>query len=169
MWSPESLEEHENKDRKTLEYLRSLDAGKGEQIPTLREVCDTVAGRAVINIELKGRGTARPTAALLAELVKEKGWSSQKFLVSSFLRRELRAFKVADGGRTPLGLLLARPTRLSAGAAVRLGAVSINPPLKHTTARLVEQAHARGLRVYVYTVNEPADFQRMRDHRSLLG
>ena len=30
------------------------------------------------------------------------------------------------------------------------------------TAPLVEEAHAAGRKVYVYTVNEPADLERMR-------
>jgi glycerophosphoryl diester phosphodiesterase len=148
--------------RKPLDYLRSLDAGLGEQIPTLREVCATVARRGFINIELKGRRTAGPTATLLRELIAEQGWKHEHFLVSSFLRRELRAFREADGGHTPLGLLLARPTRLFLRQARLLGAVSVHPPLRYTNARLVERAHEHGLRVYVYTVNEPAALERMR-------
>jgi len=35
---------------KTLAYLQSLDAGKGQQIPSLREVFDCVDHRAVINV-----------------------------------------------------------------------------------------------------------------------
>ena len=42
-----------------FEYLRSLDAGEGERIPTLREVFETVGLKAGVNIELKGPGTAR--------------------------------------------------------------------------------------------------------------
>ncbi len=38
---------------KTFSYLRSLDAGQGERIPTLEEVFDVVNRRAVINVELK--------------------------------------------------------------------------------------------------------------------
>src|SRR5579862_6005632 len=34
----------------TFDYLRSLDAGKGERIPTLEEIFDTVNRRAVINV-----------------------------------------------------------------------------------------------------------------------
>jgi glycerophosphoryl diester phosphodiesterase len=39
---------------KTLDYLQSLDAGKGQRIPTLREVFDAVDRRSGINVELKG-------------------------------------------------------------------------------------------------------------------
>src|SRR4029453_18194831 len=41
--------------RKSLRELRLLDAGKGERIPTLREVFETVDRHAFINVELKGR------------------------------------------------------------------------------------------------------------------
>ena len=49
----------------TLAYLRSLDAGNGQQIPTLTEVISAVDHRAGINIELKGKHTAAPVVALL--------------------------------------------------------------------------------------------------------
>jgi len=45
---------------RTFAELRALDAGKGERIPTLAEVFDAVNHRAVINMELKGPGTAAP-------------------------------------------------------------------------------------------------------------
>src|SRR4051812_8026661 len=77
--------------RKSFAYLRSLDAGKGERIPTLREVFETVGRHAFINIELKGRRTAEPVARLIAEFVASRGRQYKDFLVSSFNRRELRA------------------------------------------------------------------------------
>ena len=148
--------------RKTLAHLRALDAGKGEQIPTLREVCAAIAGRAFLNIELKGRRTGQPTAVAVRELVEHHGWRHDQFLISSFLRRELRLFREADAGRTPLGLLLARPSRLFLRSARLLGATTIHPPLRYTKAALVQKAHANSLRVFVYTVNEPGALARMR-------
>ena len=59
----------------SLEYLRSLDAGKGERIPLLREVFDLVGRRAGINIELKGHGTATPAVSFIDEYVKPHGWT----------------------------------------------------------------------------------------------
>lgn len=148
---------------KSFAALRALDAGEGERIPVLREICDAVARRGFINIELKGAGTAQPTARLVRELIEQGGWRPEQFLVSSFLRRELRRFRVADEGRTPLGLLLARPTRLFLAQARALGAQTVHPPLRHTNERLVTRAHAEGLRVYVYTVNRPTDYARMKE------
>ena len=40
----------------TLAEIQTLDAGKGERVPTLQEVIDVVKGRAVLQIELKGLG-----------------------------------------------------------------------------------------------------------------
>ena len=146
--------------RQTMAQLRTLDAGQGERIPTLREVFDTVDRRALINIELKGTGTAGPVAALIGEFVAQHGWSYGHFLVSSFRRGELRAIPDA---RIPIGLLLARPTRLCWFNARRVRAVAVNVALRYATRAFIEEAHRRGLRVCVYTVNDPADIARLRE------
>ena len=39
----------------------------------------------------------------------------------------------------------------------------MNVALRHVTGRFVEDAHRRGLKVFVYTVNTPADIARMRE------
>ena len=73
-----------------FDYLRTLDAGNGERIPTLLEVCQEIKGKACLNIELKGPNTAEPVAALIKQLVTE-GWSKNTFLVSSFDHRQLNS------------------------------------------------------------------------------
>ena len=145
--------------RKSFAFLRTLDAGKGERIPTLREVFATVNRRAFINIELKGKRTAEPVSALIREHVEQHGWCYGDFLVSSFNRRELRAI---DNPRIPIALLLTRPTRLYALSARRVRASAVNPAARYVSARFVEDAHRRGLRVYAYTVNAPAEIERLR-------
>jgi glycerophosphoryl diester phosphodiesterase len=144
---------------KTFAQLRELDAGCGEQIPTLREVFLTVNRRAFLNIELKGRRTAAPVEALIREFIQDRGWSYEDFLVSSFQRRELRM--IADPG-IRIGLLLTRPSRLYSVSARRVRAWSVHSALRFVTARFVDDAHRRGYKVFVYTVNSPADVARMR-------
>ena len=151
---------HGDISRKSFAELRALDAGQGERIPTLREVFETVDRRAFINIELKGRRTAGPVGALIAEFVERRGWRYEDFVVSSFYRTELRA--VSDS-RIPIALLLTRPSRLYALSAWSVRAGALNPALRFVTQRFVEDAHRRGLKVFVYTVNEPADIARMRE------
>lgn len=145
--------------RKTFAQLRALDAGRGERIPTLREVIETVDGRAFINIELKGPQTALPVAALLGEFLDRHGSSSADFLVSSFHRTKLRAIR---DPRIRIGLLLARPTRLCWLNARSVRAWAVNPALRFATGPFIAEAHRRGYRVLVYTANEPDDIARMR-------
>jgi glycerophosphoryl diester phosphodiesterase len=145
--------------RKTFAELRALDAGKGERIPTLREVFETVDRRAFINVELKGARTGVPVTALIREFVLHRGWSYEDFMVSSFNRAELRS--VTDA-QIPIGLLLTRPTQLYALSARRVRAKAVNPGARYVTARFVDDAHRRGLRVFAYTVNAPSEIARLR-------
>jgi glycerophosphoryl diester phosphodiesterase len=145
--------------RKSLAYLRSLDAGQGERIPTLREVFDAVERRAMINIELKGRRTAGPVTALIREFITHHGWRHEDFLISSFNRRELRAI---EDPLIRIGLLLTRPSRLYALSARRVRACAVHPAFRYVTARFVADAHKRGLLVFPYTVNAAGDIERLR-------
>jgi len=145
--------------RKTFAFLRTLDAGKGERIPTLREVFEEVGRRAFINVELKGAWTAKPVSALIHEYVTRHHWSYEDFIVSAFNRRELRA--VSDP-KIPIALLLTKPTRLYGLSARRVRASAVNPAARFVTKKFVENAHARGLRVFPYTVNTPTEIARLR-------
>lgn len=145
--------------RKTFEFLRTLDAGKGERIPTLREVFEEVGRRAFINVELKGARTAKPVSALIHEYVTRHHWHYEDFMVSAFNRSELRA--VTDP-KIPIALLLTKPTRLYGLSARRVRASAVNPAARFVTKKFVENAHARGLRVFPYTVNTPAEIARLR-------
>jgi glycerophosphoryl diester phosphodiesterase len=145
--------------RQRFASLRALDAGKGERIPTLREVLETVDRRGFINIELKGRHTAAPVQALIRAALDEHGWSPSHFLVSSFLRRELRGI---DDPRIRIGLLLVKPTPLYHVSARRVRAWSVHPGARFTTEEFVADAHRRGLKVMPYTANTPAEIARIR-------
>jgi glycerophosphoryl diester phosphodiesterase len=145
---------------KSFEYLRTLDAGLGERIPTLEEVFETVDRRAVINIELKGKDAAAPVAALVDEFVNEGKWTDEHILVSAFDHEQLAELKQLRT-RTRVGALLDKLPRDLARLAGELGAWSVHPSLRRVTLGFVEQAHKLGLKVMVYTVNEAADIARM--------
>lgn len=140
--------------------LRSLDAGGGQRIPTLEEICEVVDGRACLNIELRGAGSAAPLAGLIAELVAG-GWDREAILVSSFDHRQLRELKRLDH-RVRVGVLLCSLPVDDAAAAQALDGFSVHPALDFVDRRFVEDAHRRGLNVYVYTVNHPEDIARMQ-------
>jgi glycerophosphoryl diester phosphodiesterase len=146
---------------KSFAYLRSLDAGSGERIPTLAEILNVVNRRGVINIELKGPHTAAPVAALVAEHVKLQGWSFSDFLISSFDHARIREVKrLCPDIR--IGALVTRTPRGLAKFTERLGAWSVHVDKRRVTPKLVADAHGRGLKVFAFTVNEPHEITRMR-------
>lgn len=144
----------------SLEYLRSLDAGNGEKIPFLGEVFEQVNRRAGVNVELKGPETAAPVARLIDHYVKERGWRYQEFLVSSFDHHALRAIKHLQPNIRTGALSLALPLEY-ARFAEELGAYSVHPGMEFLNRAFVEDAHRRGLKVFVYTVNRQEDLARV--------
>ena len=144
----------------TFEYLRSLDAGKGQKIPTLDEVFELVQRRAGINIELKGPDTAGPVATFI-ERYRLKGWTDEEILVSSFRHRELKKIKGFDS-EVRIGPLIKEIPGGNAAFAEEMEAFSVHVSLKHINRAFVADAHHRGLKVYVYTVNRLDDIERMR-------
>jgi glycerophosphoryl diester phosphodiesterase len=147
---------------RSLEYLRTLDAGKGERIPLLREVLDLIGPRAALNVELKGPGAAGPLATVLAGYIQGRGWSRDRLLVSSFQVDELVRFK-QDELSIPLGLLVSGFPVRAVRKAVQLGASSIHVGLRYVSAGFVDRAHRQGLKVLVFTVNKASDVRRMQD------
>jgi len=145
----------------SLSYLRSLDAGKGERIPLLREVFDLVSGRAGVNVELKGRDTAVLVTSLIDVYVNSRAWSYERVIVSSFDHDELRRVRDLQP-RIRIGALISRLPQDGAGFAEAMGAYSVHVKMKVVTGEFVEDAHQRGLKVFVFTVNSPEDIGRMR-------
>ena len=144
----------------SLAYLRSLDAGEGEKIPFLGEVLDTVAGKAGINVELKGDDTAALVAPLIESYVFRGIFHRDQFLVSSFNYKELQLFcQLAPEIRT--GVNLSGPPLYSAKFAEDLGVYSLHVHRKSVTRAFVEDAHKRGFKVFVFTINQAEDLKAM--------
>lgn len=141
---------------KSVAQLRSLDAGDGQTIPLLEEVLDLVAGRVAVNVELKGRGTARRTAALLAH------YPGTEFLVSSFEHAELAAFR-ATTRAIPVAPLFGKTQSDMFDTAARLSAWGINLSRKIATPALLSDARRHGYRTLVYTVNDPHEARALRE------
>ncbi|MEO7252587.1 MAG: glycerophosphodiester phosphodiesterase family protein, partial [Arenimonas sp.] len=142
-------------------YLRSLDAGQGERIPTLDEVFALINRRAGINIELKGAGTAEPVANLLARQ-RGAGWPDSLIMVSSFDHEQLRELRHRDS-RVRIGVLYDECPTDGLRVATELAAYAANFSQRIATSDCVAQAHAKGLRVLVYTVNELDELRALRD------
>jgi glycerophosphoryl diester phosphodiesterase len=145
----------------TAAALRALDAGGGEKIPFLREVLHHLRGRVNLNVELKtGDGTAAAVATALRAAFAH-GWKPEQFLVSSFHLPELRDFKRRIP-EIPLGVLLCGVPLNLAAAATELGAQAVSLDRDFADPALIADAQARGMKVFVFTVNEREDIARYR-------
>ena len=143
----------------SFEELRKLDAGKGEKIPTLHEVLDLVDKKTKVNIELKSENTAEEVEKNIEEYVN-KGGDYDDFLVSSFIHPELLNI---NNEKIKLGVLItAIPVGL-AEFAEKMNVYSLNPSIEFVNKDLVDDAHKRGLKVFVFVVNKKEDIERMKE------
>ncbi|HHQ4689324.1 TPA: glycerophosphodiester phosphodiesterase [Aeromonas veronii] len=141
-------------------YLEQLDAGEGEVIPTLWQVMEIIAGRCELHIELKGADTADAVAALTRRAEAELGFTPGQWVVSSFHHPELARFATLRPD-IRLGALTANLPLNLAQFADELGAWSLNCDVDFVDRILVEDAHQRGLRVLVYTIDYHEDYEKM--------
>lgn len=147
--------------KQSLEYLRTLDAGKGQRIPLLREVFNLVYKRAGINVELKGRNTALPVTALIDEYVKNHDLTYDQVLVSSFDHNELKKIKALQP-KIKIGALISSIPRHYARFAEMMDAYSVHIKKRSVNKRFIDDAHKRGLKVFVFTINSTEDIARMQ-------
>jgi glycerophosphoryl diester phosphodiesterase len=146
----------------TFAQLRALDAGGGERIPLLQEVLDLVAGRARIQVELKGEGTAAPTIEHLGRALASGNWPADSFVLSSFAWDRLLAARALAPDLPVAPLISGSVTPEALASAVRLGADAIHVGKWAAQAGAVRDAHSRGLMLRVFTVNERWEFELMR-------
>lgn len=145
---------------KSFAHLRSLDAGLGERIPVLEEVFDAVNRRAVINVELKGQGTAAPVVRLIEEYVRTRGWRFEDFLVSAFDLGQIKTARSLQP-KIRIGALMDKVPSGLASSGEQLGAWSLHVSRRCVKPELVADAHRRGLKVFVYTINRPDEIAAM--------
>ncbi|MGH0032507.1 MAG: glycerophosphodiester phosphodiesterase [Myxococcota bacterium] len=146
----------------TLEEILALDAGDGERVPVLDEVLDRFGSRIPFNLELK-RGTAAPYAGLEAATlaaVEARGLLADT-LFSSFFDPVLEALRAASS-EARIGVLVSgRAPRGWLERAERFGACAVHFWAGLASEENVERAHAAGLRVHVYTVDDPAQMETL--------
>ena len=164
---------------RTLAELRRLDAGhrhridggfpvrgRGLRIPTLGEVLATFPATGVV-VDLKEDGLEEPVAALLDRM---EAWD--RVIVGSFSDERLARMARVSGGRamlsggqtTVLGWWVAsRLGRPGPGSPVALQVPPSHHGLRVVDERFVRTAHAAGVAVHVWTVNQPWEMERLVD------
>lgn len=140
----------------TFEELRRYDAGKGQKVPTLWEVLKLINGRCALNLELKSDQTVELLVQNMERACNQLNFNSRQFVISSFNHHLLKQLKTsmpkwrigALTGSRPLGY---------AEFAENLGAYSVHIDVEIIDQAFVDDAHKRGLKVFVYTVDKEED------------
>ncbi len=145
----------------TLQQLQQLDAGSGQQVPTLWQVLQLVNNQTLLNIELKGADTAEPLLQLIKKAETELGTEPDKLLISSFNHHLLKQIK-KQRPDLKLGALTASLPLDYAAFASELGAWSVHCDKGFIDQEMVQDAHQRGLKLWVYTVNDAATAQKLQ-------
>ena len=168
---------------KTLAQLRRCDFGswfnemrpelareeyRGLPIPTLDEVFARYGSRVRYYIETKNPEEAPGMEeALLLLLRKHRlvgaSGSPPRVVIQSFSPASLKKVRALEPSLPLVQLFSRLPSAELRDSlrAVRAYAAGIGPALASVDAELVQAAHAAGLVVHPYTVNDPADRQRL--------
>ena len=148
----------------SLAEVLALDAGGGARVPQLDEVLDAFGARIPFNIEIKRGGSAYYTGleAAALEAVQSRGLLRETLLSSFYDPVLARLREHSPEARIALLISGRYPVR-AVERALALGAEAVNPEASITDAGLVGEAHAAGLAVYVYTVDDPAEMTRLLD------
>jgi glycerophosphoryl diester phosphodiesterase len=143
----------------TFGEIRALDAGQGEQVPTLAELLPLLRGRAHLLCELKGENTA----AEAVRIVREAGMEREVVFTCFDLAR-IRQVKAIDPSlRT--GAIFGSPPPDFAQQARAAGAEGVGVNYRHQSAAVIAAAHAAGLLIRAWNPDTEADIQAMIDLR----
>ncbi len=145
---------------RSLEYIRSLDAGKGEKIPFLQEVLDATCDKSGINIELKGEKTVDQVSKLISEYISNGKIQSDKVIVSSFIISELEIFKSLNPDIRIAPIFRKNHSGYEKTIKI-LAPYSAHFHRKSVTEEIVNKLHEHNVKVYVYTVNTVEELSRM--------
>lgn len=163
----ERLERISNAPGKIEEYyitdLRQVILDGNHRIPVLQEVLQLVGNKVPLNIELKGANTADRVNFITNYYIKNRGWSAENILISSFNWDELKEMRKLNPEVAIAVLTEDKDPTKAIPIAKELNAVAINPWFETLTQENTKKIQDEGFKVYTYTVNETDDINRMKE------
>ena len=149
----------ENKSLTDLKKLSVL--GTENKIPTLEEVLNIINKQIFLNIELKGKNTAKASLELVEKFINQKKISSQNILFSSFNWNELEKLRELNSD-VKIALITENDPLLAIETAKKLKAFAINPNYKDLNKKNIKIIHNNDFKIYTWTVNKKRDISKMK-------
>ncbi|WP_433765195.1 glycerophosphodiester phosphodiesterase [Flavobacterium ginsenosidimutans] len=148
----------------TLAELKSFLIDGKYQIPTLNEVFDLVAKKCLINIELKGLGTASKVVSLIEKYIAEKDWKYEHFIISSFDWNMLEETSKLNSNIS-IGVLTEENIDLALAFAEKIKAKAIHPDFQLLNEDNARKMQENGFLVLPWTVNSEEDIQKVKSYK----
>ena len=143
-----------------LKKIKSFRIENKYFIPTLEEILSLQIGDLILNIELKGKGTAIPTIELLQRYFKKNLLKKKNILVSSFDWDELLVLR-SKSQKIPIGVLIDGNPLIALNFAKEVEAMSINSDYKYLNKKNVDLVNAKGYKLFPYTVNNEDEMKKL--------
>ena len=149
-------------EKKSLTDLKKLSVlGTENKIPTLEEVLNIINKQVFLNIELKGKNTAKASLELVEKFINQKKISSQNILFSSFDWNELEKVRELNSD-VKIALITENDPLLAIETAKKLKAFAINPNYKDLSKKNIKIIHNNDFKIYTWTVNNKRDISKMK-------
>jgi glycerophosphoryl diester phosphodiesterase len=134
----------------TLDEIKEFSTEKGEKIPTLKEALNFLNSKVKILIELKEEGVEKQVLTAIREKGLQKG-----IIIVSFLEDLLRKVRESEK-EVETGLIYVKHKN-PLKTALDLKANYLLPLYRFTHTANVKKAHENGLKVIVWTINNPEE------------
>jgi len=142
--------------------LKKLTLEGNHKIPMLQDVLKLIDHKVPLNIELKGANTSDRVNFIMNYYIKEKGWTLDDFLISSFNWEELKSIRALNQ-EVAIAVLTEEDPLEAIPIAKSLNAIAINPNYRTLSKENVQALQDGGFKVYTWTVNEPQDIVNMKN------
>ncbi len=148
----------------SLEELTRLSLGENQKLITLQKALEKIAGRVIVNIELKtitsDKNIIKEQIFILKKVLEASlqrdGFSPKQFIISSFNHHMILACKKLLPNISTAALIAHNPIDF-ANLAQKLKCDVINPEIDCLDPAIINDAHQKGLEVWVYTVDRAED------------
>lgn len=148
----------------TLKQIRQLDAGEGEQIPTLNDLIELTRGKIGLNCEIKVEG-------IVDQVLDEFGKAEMldTVLISSFLHGELievkkkeSCIRIGSLEPTESSIKFTKQNKEEMLTFVeKNNFYAINPLYSLVNKEFVETAHAKNIKMFPWTVDTKIGMKRL--------
>jgi len=157
----ETTNGHGHFDNYTLDELTCLELGQQQYLITLEDALIKIAGRCIVNLEIKSATTKKNLIAQQLNLLNEQltravakhNFTFQQLIISSFNHHIIAVCKTHIPFVQTAALIAHIPLNINY-LYQELQCDYINQDIESIDNSLVESAHLLGLKVWVYTVDK---------------